>query len=110
MAIVGINITKINAERKESKGGKININNNISISSVESKDLALGQSKQKGLRFNLIIKDLDVYTFFSCRDCQVWSKAQDLRSCHSRVRGFESHSRHHLLIVVLKLNFSIKLN
>ena len=52
MAIVGLNITKIDAERKEPKGGKVSINNNISITSVETKDLSLGKTKQKGLRFN----------------------------------------------------------
>ena len=54
MAIVGLNITKINAERKEPKGGKVNINNNISIASVETKDLSLGKSKQKGLKFAMM--------------------------------------------------------
>ncbi|MBW2963566.1 hypothetical protein KY306_02220 [Candidatus Woesearchaeota archaeon] len=56
MAIVGINLTKINAEKKEAKGGKVSINNNISIKNVEEKDLSLGASKQKGLRFNFLFK------------------------------------------------------
>lgn len=56
MAIIGINITKIDAERKEPKGGKISINNNISITNVEEKDLSLGSAKQKGLRFSFLFK------------------------------------------------------
>jgi hypothetical protein len=51
MVIVGINFTKINVEKKSLIAGKVNINNNISIKDVEEKDLALGKSKQKGLRF-----------------------------------------------------------
>jgi len=54
MAIVGVNITKISAERKEGKGGKINIGNNISIKDVETKELSLGKTKQKGLKFNFL--------------------------------------------------------
>jgi len=56
MAIVGVKITKIDAEKKESKGGKININNNVSITGIDIKDLALGTSKQKGLKFNFSFK------------------------------------------------------
>lgn len=52
MAIVGINLTKINVEKNDSQGGKININNNISIKGIEEKDFSLGKAKQKGLRFN----------------------------------------------------------
>lgn len=54
MAIVGVNITKVDAERKEGKGGKINISNNISIKNVETKELSLGKTKQKGLKFNFL--------------------------------------------------------
>ncbi|MFC1801587.1 hypothetical protein ACFLZB_03930 [Nanoarchaeota archaeon] len=54
MPIVGINIAKINVEKKESRKGKISINNNISIKSIDEKDLALGKSKQKGLKFNFV--------------------------------------------------------
>ena len=42
MAIIGVNLTKVNAERKDFAGGKISINNNVSILSVEEKDLSLG--------------------------------------------------------------------
>lgn len=56
MAIIGVNLTKVNAERKDFAGGKISINNNVSILSVEEKDLSLGASKQKGLRFNFLFK------------------------------------------------------
>ena len=51
MTIVGINFTKIEAEKKEGVKGKININNNVSIKNVEETDLALGKSKQKALKF-----------------------------------------------------------
>lgn len=51
MVIVGINFTKINVEKKSLIAGKVNINNNVSIKDVEERDLALGKSKQKGLRF-----------------------------------------------------------
>ena len=51
MTIVGFNFTKIDAEKKESVKGKININNNVSIKEVEEKDLSLGNQKQKVLSF-----------------------------------------------------------
>lgn len=56
MAIVGLNITKIDAQRKEAKAGKVSVNNNVSITGVEPKDLSLGSSKQKGLRFDFEFK------------------------------------------------------
>ncbi|MCK4589838.1 MAG: hypothetical protein KAT77_05310 [Nanoarchaeota archaeon] len=56
MAIIGVNITKIDAERKDPQGGKISINNNISITNVEEKDLSLGSAKQKGLKFIFLFK------------------------------------------------------
>jgi len=51
MTIVGFNFTKIEAEKKDLIKGKININNNVSINKVEEKDLALGNQKQKVLKF-----------------------------------------------------------
>lgn len=52
MAIIGINLTKIDVEKKDVKSGKVNINNNISIKDIEEKDFSLGSAKQKGLKFN----------------------------------------------------------
>jgi len=52
MVVVGFNFNKITVERKEgSVSGKINISNNVSIKSVEHKDLSLGKTKQEGLKF-----------------------------------------------------------
>lgn len=51
MVIVGFAFNKIVCERKESKGGNIKINNNISLTDVEEKELTLGKDKQKGIRF-----------------------------------------------------------
>ena len=51
MTIVSFNFTKIEAEKKESKKGKISINNNVTIEKLEEKDLSLGNQKQKVLNF-----------------------------------------------------------
>jgi len=51
MTIVGFNFTKINVEKKAGAGGKVNINNNVSIKDVKEYSLMLGKSEQKGLRF-----------------------------------------------------------
>lgn len=50
MAIVKINLHKVNAERNlEAAGGQIRINNNVSIKNVE--DLAFDMEGKKGLKF-----------------------------------------------------------
>lgn len=52
MPIIGFNFTKISVERKEGDfSGKINIGNNISVKDVVQNDLALGNAKQKGIKF-----------------------------------------------------------
>lgn len=52
MTIIGFNFTKISVEKKpKSALGKINISNNISITNVEEKELALGKAKQKAILF-----------------------------------------------------------
>ena len=51
MTIVGFNFTSMNAEKKEALKGKVNINNNVAIKDVNEKDLALGNNKQKSLKF-----------------------------------------------------------
>ena len=50
MAIIGSSFTKINVEKKAPARGKININNNASIKSVEEYPLP-SKADQKGLRF-----------------------------------------------------------
>ena len=54
MAIVGINFTRINAEREGSPTGQININNNVVLNDVKEIDVNLAQNPEKGLlvRFN----------------------------------------------------------
>ncbi len=49
--IVGFGFTKLSAEKKEGAKGKIDINNNVSVKSVEESDMPLGSDKQKVLRF-----------------------------------------------------------
>jgi ribosomal protein L24 len=51
VTIVGFNFTKIHAERQGPIKGKINIQNKVSVKNVESADLALGKSKQQGVKF-----------------------------------------------------------
>lgn len=53
MVIIGVHITKIAAEKKPvSNVTRVGINNNVAVTNVEEKDLALGQqAKQGGLRF-----------------------------------------------------------
>ena len=52
MTVVSFNFTKIEAEKKVSNKGKININNNVTIDKVGERDLSLGNQKQKVLTFN----------------------------------------------------------
>ena len=53
MTIVGVHITKVNAERNmKSVAQKVGINNNISVKEVSEHDFMLGSSKQQGLRFS----------------------------------------------------------
>jgi len=51
MAVVGFNFTKMNAERKKPFMGKINIANNVAITSVDEHTLNFGKEKQGGLKF-----------------------------------------------------------
>jgi hypothetical protein len=52
MTIVGFNFAKIDAEKKEAAKGKISINNNVVIKTVEEKKISLSNDKQKVLSFN----------------------------------------------------------
>ena len=56
MTVVGFNFTKILAEKKEYTKGKVDISNNVAIKNVESANLALGSSKQSGLRLDYVFK------------------------------------------------------
>jgi len=51
MAVVKVNLNKIDAERKlDSKGGQISVNNNVSLKDVE--DMVYDNEGKKGLKFN----------------------------------------------------------
>ncbi|MBU0535696.1 MAG: hypothetical protein KKE20_01930 [Nanoarchaeota archaeon] len=50
MAIVGFGFTKMLIEKKGDIKGKININNNVSITNVEETNFSFGSAKQKGLK------------------------------------------------------------
>ena len=52
MSIIGFNFSKINVQKNKGVEGKININNNVSITNVEEAKLSLSKSSQKGLKFN----------------------------------------------------------
>lgn len=54
MTVVGFNFVKMNVERTGVPRGKVSINNNVNIKSIEKVDLALGESKQQGLKFNFV--------------------------------------------------------
>lgn len=56
MAIVGFNFTKILAEKNSGIKGKVDIKNNISVKNVESAELALGDSKEKAIKFSFDFK------------------------------------------------------
>ena len=51
MAIVGFNYLSMAAWRAEEQAQKIKISSNITVKSVEKKDLSLGESRQSALRF-----------------------------------------------------------
>lgn len=52
MPIVGFNFTKINMERKQvDVKGEIKVNNNFSIKDIESKEVTIGRTKEKVLKF-----------------------------------------------------------
>jgi hypothetical protein len=58
MTIVGFNFTRMLAERKPAKGGKIGIKNNINITEISETDLALGKSHESGLVFRFEFKSI----------------------------------------------------
>ncbi len=50
MSIIGFNLNKIMVERKKAGEGKININNNISVTRVKEEEIGLGGTMQKTLK------------------------------------------------------------
>jgi hypothetical protein len=54
MTIVGMNFTKITAERKQDIKAKINISNNVSIDAVEKTEVSFGVKPQQGLKINFM--------------------------------------------------------
>lgn len=58
MAVVGLNLLKINAEREESLKGKISINNHMGVRTVEKKDFAFGKHKEPGLKFIFVYETI----------------------------------------------------
>ncbi len=52
MPIVGFNLEKINVEKKDPITGQIKIKNNILVKAVKEKELSLGTTTKKGLKFN----------------------------------------------------------
>ncbi len=51
MPVLGINFTKINAERKAAISGKININNNIVVTDVKKHDFKLSGQESVRIEF-----------------------------------------------------------
>lgn len=51
MPIVGFGFTKIQVEKQKQPKGKVSINSNVSITNAESYEIKLGDSSQKGIRF-----------------------------------------------------------
>ena len=57
MPIIGFNFTKMLAEKtQKSKGGKVNISNNIAIKNVEISDETVGTKDQKLIRYEFEFK------------------------------------------------------
>lgn len=56
MPILGINFTKINAERKAPVRGSININNNISVTEVKKDKLNISNRESLKINFRFIAK------------------------------------------------------
>lgn len=52
MPIIGFNFNEITAKRNEgSQGGKVEVNNNVSIDDVQEVDISVGTNKSKMLKF-----------------------------------------------------------
>ncbi len=56
MSVIGFNIAKIDAEKKNSPKGKVNVESNVAIKKVEVSDVSLGKDDEKVLDFNFEFK------------------------------------------------------
>lgn len=52
--IVGFLFTKMHAEKKDGAKGKINIQNNVSITDVKEAEVSFGAGDQKGVKFDFL--------------------------------------------------------
>ncbi len=56
MTVVGFNLTKITAERKDSPKGGLKIDNNANIKDIKEKDIGIGKGKQKTMEIDFVFK------------------------------------------------------
>ena len=56
MAIIGFHFKKLNAERKKSPIGKINVSSSLTITTVKEAKVNMGSDKQKGIEFSFNFK------------------------------------------------------
>ena len=56
MSVIGFNITKIDAERKNVPKAKVNVESNVNIKQVEVSKVSLGNDNEKVLDFNFEFK------------------------------------------------------
>lgn len=56
MSVIGFNIAKIDAERKNAPKGKVNVESNVTIKKVEVSNVSLGNANEKVLDFNFEFK------------------------------------------------------
>jgi CO dehydrogenase nickel-insertion accessory protein CooC1 len=52
MPVVGFNLEKISIEKQNPITGQVKVKNNVSVKSVEEKELSLGNTNKQGLKFN----------------------------------------------------------
>ena len=52
MTVVGLNFNKIIVDRQGIPKGKISVTNNIQVTAVEKKEMAVGKAKQNALQFD----------------------------------------------------------
>ncbi|MFC1690654.1 hypothetical protein ACFL0W_00610 [Nanoarchaeota archaeon] len=58
MAILGVNITKITAEKKTPSRGNIKINNNVIITDASKAKLSFGNTKDEGIKYDFTYKSI----------------------------------------------------
>ena len=64
MTIIGMQFSKISIEKMNPLAGKVSINNNVTIKSVEKSEITLGTTKQEVLKFSSIILFASNRNFF----------------------------------------------